>query len=135
MNKYILLLCILLSFHFSIQITDEDYDKYYDYAVMIFRGMANLENKEDAKCANTLRDNKGTVLPAVKEIITLINEGATSSLDLFSPVTKLLFLNKDCNLLDLINIYFDYNGNENEIKNLLKTLGTKLAPIIDYSVD
>ena len=131
MNKYILLLCILLSFHFSIQITDEDYDKYYDYAVMIFRGMANLENKEDAKCANALRDNKGTVLPAVKELITSINEGGSY----WGPATKLFFLNKDCNLLDLINIYFDYNGNENEIKNLLKTLGTKLAPIIDYSVD
>ena len=135
MKKNILLICFLISFHLSIQITD---DELYDYAVIIFRGMAYPEKRENAQCANQLVKRKATVLPRVKNIIKLVNEGASYS-DLAVPLLELLFLESflesDCDLSNLIKTILALKQNNEQLKNTIKQLGQKLSGKIDLSVD
>ena len=131
MKKNILLICFLISFHLSIQITD---DELYDYAVIIVRGMANLEKRENAQCANQLVENKATVLPAVKNIIKLVNEGA-SYWDLALPLSEILFLQRNCDLTNLIRTILALKEDNEQLKSIIKQLGQKLSGNIDLSVD
>ena len=131
MKKNILLICFLISFHLSIQITD---DELYDYAVIIVRGMANLEKRENAKCANQLVENKAKVLPAVKNIIKLVNEGA-SYWDLAAPLWDLRDLQSNCDLSNLLLKILALKENNEQLKSTIKQLGQKLSGKIDLSVD
>ena len=131
MKKNILLIVFLISFHFSIQITD---DELYDYAVIIFRGMANLEERENAKCANQLVEHKAYVLPAVKNIIKLVNEGAYIW-KLLDALSGLYFLEDNCDLTNLLYKLYNLKEDNEKIKSLIKQLGQKLSGNIDLSVD
>ena len=131
MKKYTFFLCILISFHFSIQITDEE---LYDYAVILFRGMANLENREEAQCANLLRDRKDDVLPIVKDIIKLINDGEDYYV-IYLKVIQLYFLDNDCDIYGILQSIYNLINDKGLLNSTIHEFGQKISGKIDYSVD
>ena len=66
MGKFILLLFFLLIFNLSHQISNEDLDKYYKYAVNIFEGMSKTGNET---CANILKEDKEHYINVIKKIL------------------------------------------------------------------
>ncbi len=82
MKKYVLLFC-LLTLCFSKEISDEDLEQYYDYAVLFLKGLAN---NEEAKCANLLQTNKEYLMTIVKDIMNKINDGKDTVAAIFTHI-------------------------------------------------
>ena len=130
MKKYVLLFC-LLTLCFSKEISDEDLEQYYDYAVLFLKGLAN---NEEAKCANLLQTNKEYLMTIVKDIMNKINDGKDIISAVFTHILELLFLEEDCHLIELLTLYTGAK-NETIFNDKLYNIGQKLPDVLNYYVE
>ena len=137
MRKYALLFCFLAILLFSNEFTDEQFNQYYEYAILIFRGLSGKKETTSQYCANHLANNKETLLPLFKELI----EGfQNKSIDIFEFLRKhyssLILVELYCKLLDIAGLYSNFvNDNQEYLNKTLKEFGKSLPNIIDFSVD
>ena len=137
MRKYVLLFCFLTILLFSNEITKEQFDQYYDYAVLIFRGLSGKNETTEQKCANYLVEEKDSLSPLFKELIEKFQNNTITLLDLLTKYyLPLAPVNDLCNIITLAGLYMNFlNDYENYINKTLKEIGQSLTNIIDFSVE
>ena len=136
MSKYTFLLYFIIVFYLSNEIEEKDYDKYFNYTIIILKGMAKTNDTNDTKCADFLEENKDKLKIIAMEIISLVEKGETIAEAIGSYFWELLFfLNEDCNPNRLLELYSELVELEDIRNKTLINLGKAVKGIIDFSVD
>ena len=129
MYKYILIFC-LLTLSISKQISDEDLNKYYDYAVLFLKGLAN---SNETKCANLLETQKDFLMTIVKDVMIKIDEGKDIYSAIFTHILEIMFLEKDCHLTELLTLYAG-TKNKKIFEDKLYNIGQVLPEALNYYI-
>ena len=133
MRKYALIFCFLNILFFSKEISDEQFNRYYDYAVLLLRGLSGKDKPTDQLCGKYLQNNKESLLPVFKEIIEKVQN---NTFDYKEYLLILLTVNSYCDLLSFYGIYLNFQQNvESYVNKTLKAIGQSLSNVIDFSVD
>ena len=136
MSKYTFLLYFIIVFYLSNEIEEKDYDKYFNYTIIILKGMAKANDTNDTKCADFLEENKDKLKIIAMGIISLVEKGETIAEAIGSYFWELLFfLNEDCNPNRLLELYSELVELEDIRNKTLINLGKAVKGIIDFSVD
>ena len=103
MNKFGILLCFLLAFNYSTAALPQiDIDQMYDWFVIVIKGMAS---STEYKCANTLIQNKETIVKEIKAAIEEIKNGASVKTALMTHGLKLMGvpgLITNCKVMEIV---------------------------------
>ena len=134
MKKFIFLICFLMILNFSLEITDEDIDKYYEYAIYFLTGLANKPDGEKAECASLLEENRDYLLQILKKISHQMEEGIELSSVISKYIFDLLFLEESCHLTQLLTLYAGIKI-ENVLNQKLYDIGKVLPDILNYHVN
>ena len=137
MRKYALIFCFLIILLFSKEIPVEQFNQYYDYAVLLLRGLSGKNRTDEQLCGEYLENNKKSLSPLFKEIIEKFQNNTLNYFEFmstyFSPLQP---VNEVCDILPLVGIYLNFiNNDEIYINEKLKEIGQSLAKVIDFSVD
>ena len=136
MRKYALLFCFIIILLFSNEIEVEQFNQYYDYAVLILRGLSGKNDTTKQECANLLNLNKTTYSPLFLE---MFEKFQNNSLDMNEFITyyyePLIPVDKVCHLLYFLAVYLNFKNDIDYVNKTLTELGQSLNNIIDFSVD
>ena len=123
MKKHILLLCFLLSLHFTKSIDDEVFDIGYDLLSKILRGMTKTGT---TRCSEIFINNKEILSDTLKEIINN-NKESPNIIDIISKIWnygKLIFIQDLFDKCKLEKI--SYLQNKIFSKNGIIEMGTEI---------
>ena len=134
MKNFISLLCFLIILNPSLEIIDEDIDKYYEYAIYFLTGLANKLDGEKAQCVSLLEENRDYLLQIIKKISHQMEEGIELSSVISKYIFDLLFLEESCHLTQLLTLYAGIKI-ENLFNDKLYDIGKVLPDILDYHVN
>ena len=137
MRKYALIFCFLIILLFSKEIPVEQFNQYYDYAVLLLRGLSGKNRTDEQLCGEYLENNKKSLSPLFKEIIEKFQNNTLNYFEfMFTYFSPLQPVNEVCDILPLVGIYLNFiNDDEIYINEKLKEIGQSLAKVIDFSVD
>ena len=138
MRKYALIFCFLIILLFSNEIPVEQFNQYYDYAVLLLRGLSGKNKTDEQLCGEYLEKNKKSLSPLFKEIIEKFQNNTLTFLEfMFKYYTPLQPVDSVCDILTLLGIYLNFKDNDNEQYRIetLRAIGQSLAKVIDFSVD
>ena len=133
MNKFSLLLCLILVLNYSTQISisDDVIDKYYDYLVEAFKGLSLEGNNE---CANRFISHKTDLIRIIKSVKKDIEDGedivtlaAKYMVDLLTVDSSII---TKCNLLGLVPLIKKFDDVD-EIKGMGKAISDNAQTILD----
>ena len=131
MDKFILLFFFLLIFNLSYQITDEDLDKYYRYAINLFEGMSTTGNET---CANILKEDKEHYINVIKKILYEVEmQNHSIPIAIFNSLLDLLFLEEHCHISELLTLYLGIQI-QDVFESKLVEIGRALRPILNLDV-
>ena len=133
MKNFISLLCFLIILNPSLEIIDEDIDKYYEYAIYFLTWLANKLDGEKAQCVSLLEENRDYLLQIIKKISHQMEEGIELSSVISKYIFDLLFLEESCHLTQLLTLYAGIKI-ENLFNDKLYDIGKVLPDILDYHV-
>ena len=101
MKKFYLLICFSLLLNFSIELTEQDYEYYYEILLGLAEGMTTTD---EYKCVNHMVNNKAIVISVIKNITETIVAGGSPMDYAYENLHALEFLYDDCNLDSNIKI-------------------------------
>ena len=119
MKKFCLLICFSLLLNFSIELTDQDYEYYYEILLGLAEGMTKTD---EYRCVNHMVNNKPIVISVIKNITETIAAGGSAMDYAYENLQALEFLYEDCNLDSNIKILIGGNDSAS-----IRELGYKIA--------
>ena len=131
MNKFALILGLLLFFNCSKSDEEDHMSAVYDHITYILEGMCKIG---ESKCAAVFRDNKPILLEIIKDVINEFKEGADPTSILAKYLGKIILidgLGTKCNLFSLLKVVEIFNSADG-IKDLGKTIVDNANKIFDY---
>ena len=142
MNKYALLICFSLLLNFSIELTSDDYENYYDILLSIAEGMTNTN---EARCVNHIVQNKTIILNVIQSLAETIEEGGDLINSASECLNNLLFLYDDCNLENIVlaimglnsqvgiqNLGYSIAQNSHSIYLIVKDIGDSDNKVVEF---
>ena len=142
MNKYALLICFSLLLNFSIELTSDDYENYYDILLSIAEGMTNTN---EARCVNHIVQNKAIILNVIQSLAETIEEGGDLISSASECLNNLLFLYDDCNLENIVlaimglnsqvgiqNLGYSIAQNAHSIYLIVKDIGDSDNKVVEF---
>ena len=130
MNKFVLLLGLLLIFNLS-KSDDDQMSTLYDHATYLIEGMSQTGH---GLCAAVLRNNKATILPIIESIIADMKAGVELSTVLSTYLTRLVFVDGfvlDCNPFALLGVVNKFNSAQG-IEKIGNLISNNAADIFYY---
>ena len=130
MNKFVLLLGLLLIFNLS-KSDDDQMSTLYDHATYLIEGMSQTGQ---GLCAAVLRNNKATILPIIESIIADMKAGVELSTVLSTYLTRLVFVDGfvlDCNPFALLGVVNKFNSAQG-IEKIGNLISNNAADIFYY---
>ena len=137
MNKYVFMFFFLIAFNLTIQLTEEDiekYNNYYDYAVSFLDGLAKKDGEQKGKCATLLENNKEYFIPIIIDIKNQTDNGVDLSTAFIKHIFDFLFLEEACHITQLATFYTGMKIDE-IFNETLYQIGKEINEIIGLKIN
>ena len=137
MNKYVFMFFFLIAFNLTIQLTEEDiekYNNYYDYAVSFLDGLAKKDGEQKGKCATLLENNKEYFIPIIIDIKNQTDNGVDLSAAFLKHIFDFLFLEESCHVTQLATFYTGMKIDE-IFNETLYQIGKEINEIIGLKIN
>ena len=131
MNKFALILGLLLLFNLSKSIDDDQMSTLYDHMTYILEGMSKTG---EGQCAAVFRNNKSVLLGIIKNIMNDIKGGVDTTTIVARYLGKLILidgLGTKCNIFALLKVVEIFNSADG-IKNIGTSIVDNSNQIFDY---